>query len=625
MKKVLLFFAAVFALLNFSFSASGAEMAVKFNLDDASRVIITVNDVPQEGLKTGYNEVTIDSYDQLIVKASEGNTLVSVLLDNNPNWDEWIYGEGGERYCEINYPDDEYVYYVYTASNSEVETATLTVKIDDPSKAVVTIKETDKTLELTQGDNTIQFNPDVEKTIKIEPTGKDLYRVVVNDTPLASSWSYTIDINDGDVIDIQSNYPDIDCKVQFLLSGDEVEDFITRVEVDGKYAPDYLSPDFTVKAGSELTISANTQEWEVLKFTLNGVSATLSNPTTILVDRDLTVVIEVQKYATFKVTVNIDDPTHIILYNGYSFNGKTVDLQKGENIIDVIRQGARLEIVPVDGFCVESIVFSDDQWSPSEEDLRAGKITLDQLVAGDYITIKTAEIVRDLKGVLFVSNLEAGSEYLSFIRADGKSPVDAIAEGYNHFEFYERDNLFRLETGAPVPAHVYVNEQKADPVFPDSPNYNLDLDDNAVVKVFFAQSAPEAHTVVVEIPQGLEDIVFTHDHIATPQNWQQGLSLLHGTHCTINPNGKSIKVSNNDTDLKADEDGNFNFVLEADSNLKIEDLTTGIDNIVVEGVGAEGAVYTINGVKVFDNATTSDLKKLGKGIYIIGGGKYLNR
>lgn len=624
-KTLLLFVATIFSLLNLSTKAQ--DIPVRVDVDDPSRVAIAIdyktNLLPD--IHAGINEFNVEYGAYVLIMATPGNTLVQVQGDEDGyTWDENIYSEEGITMCDFQiYSDWGAIYHVTSKSESETNTASVTINIDDPSKAIVELVKSDKVLDLSQGENKIEFNPDFDTQIKISPTGKDLYRVVLNGEPQKTSWSYTLDIKDGDNVDIMANFPDKDCKVKFTLTGDDVEDFITRVEVDGSYASNYLDPNFTVKAGQELTIYGDTQDYEVQVFTLNGIQAHFTNPTTILVDQDLEVVIDVQKYASFKVTVNIDDPSHIVLYNGYHYDNNIVELKKGANAVDVIRNRSRLEIAPVEGFYVESITFDDDSWI-DDSDLKAQYIILDKLFANDVINITTAELVRDSDAMLFVSNLEAG--YLKVTRVDGTTPIETVAEGYNKFAFSDRDNTFTIDTRGTVPSHVYVNEKAVSETYPESMVYEIDLSHNHVVKVFFGEQAPESYQTSVEVdPELLGTMSLTRDHLTDVDGWHNNFNSLEGSHCTLDPKGKDVEVSYDNQELSPDESGLYHFTVNKNASLVVKAQgTTGLDS-VINDIDGSSPVYDLRGVKVRDNSSRGTIETLTPGIYIVDGVKFIKR
>lgn len=603
MKKFYVFLMAVIALTAMSFNAS----AVSLRLDIDTPANVTVENENEsliyQNLVAGLNTLEVEAGTTIKISANPGCSLVSVAETNDDWYDDLpIYGEDGVQYCYINvYSDYGDIYVVKTASNQEVDTATLTLNVDNPAKVIATLISSDRVLELAEGENTIKYNPEMEKKgLKITPVDKDLYQVKVNGQVLPSKYSYTIDLEDGMTVDVLAEYPDIDYAVKFILTGDEPEDFLQSVYVDNKYITpaEYLDDNFTVKAGSELILTGRTNEYNVNSFKINGISAGFSTTTTILVTNELTVELDVEKIATFKITLTVDNPDHIVLYNGYHYNGDVITLQPGANVINVSRQNPRLDIVPVEGYYIESIQLSE--YTYDVEELKGTFVDLYPLYPGDNVNITTDVINRNLKGMLYLSNLAAASDFFSFKRSSGIAPIQEVVEGYNEFAFFNRDNTFKVETGAPINSYVYVNEEEVSPTYPESPYYDVDLNNNDVIKVFFAESAPEIYTVTVDMEDVTETIALTRDYIVDVADWESGFSALQGSYFSINPFDVVIEVKLDDTKLKADEDGNFNFTLNGNSTLMIKKVNSGITGI--DSSDEAPAYYDLQGLRI-DNPT----------------------
>ena len=588
--------------------------AVTLRLDIDNPANVTVENENEslvyQDLVVGLNTLDVEGGSSIKISANPGCSIISVAETNDDWYDELpLYGEDGVQYCYINvYSDYGDTYVVKTASSEEVETATITLNVDNPAKVIATLISSDQVLDLSAGVNTIKYNPDMEKKgLKLAPVDKDLYQVKVNGNVLPAQYSYTIDLEDGMTIDVLGDYPDINYAVKFTLTGDEAEDFLQSVYVDNRYVTpaEYMADNFTVKAGSELIMTGRTNEYNVLLFKINGMSVGFSTTTTILVTDDLNIEIDVEKIATFKITLTVDNPDHITLYNGYHYNGDVIALQPGANVINVSRQNPRLDVVPVDGYYIESIQLSE--YTYEVEELKGTFVDLYPLYAGDVVTITTDVINRNLTGMLYVSNLAAASNYFSFKRSSGVTPIEEIAEGYNKFAFFTRDNTFRVETGAPINSYVYVNEQEVSPTYPESPYYDIDLNNNDVVKVFFADSAPEVYTATVEMGNIPETIALTRDYVVDVPNWETGFSALQGSYFTLNPFDVVIEVTLDGTKLTPDEEGNFNFTLADNSTLKVTKVNTGITGIDAT-TEAEAVYYNLQGTKI-DNPTAP-------GIYI---------
>ncbi|MDE6206335.1 MAG: hypothetical protein K2M55_00830 [Muribaculaceae bacterium] len=488
----------------------------RVDIDDVSRVTLYVGDTEYTDAVNGLNNIDMGGERYLRVKTNDGIlftevTFVDEWYNEETSWlDRVATFEDGTQYIDLysTFPEDE-MFRIRTSGATEARSASFTLTVDDPSAIVLQRKA--QPVELTAGENTVKFDPTTEATIDILTVSKPLYSVTHNGTPVKSDFRYTITVADGDVVDVQAKYPDIDCLVTINVTGGGASDFIATMDIDGKAAFNWDKP-FTVKAGTEVTLTGRTTEYEVLSFTINGVSAMFTNPTTIFVDRDATLDLSVRRYASFDMTVNIDDPSRVHVYRGYSYNGDELELQAGDNVVEVTRNTPILSIVPAEGCYLNTMNIDGYNYEPYE--LQIAPVMVGSLTDDDVLTITTATIVRDKKAMVYVHNLGLVTDYFKFKRGD-LSDV-AMTEGYNALPFYERDNAFRIETGAPVDAVVYLNDEVIEPQ-PGGFTYAPNLADGDVVKVFF-DFAPGLHDVELSVAAELADgVQVTKDYIRPVQ------------------------------------------------------------------------------------------------------------
>lgn len=477
MKKIFTFLliAALTAL-------SASAVTVRLDIDDIDRVEALINDeqdVP--GLKSGYNEIDVDPGTAVYIVARTGCSLLSVADTNGDyKYDMPIHAEDGRQFSIINvYSDYGDTYVIKSASQADTRTAQCTIKVDDPAKVKVVNPADESTVELTAGDNTYKFDPATESTLTIKPTGRPLYSVTVNGSEAAfNGYAYNVTLTDGCTVDILANFPDKDCPVKFVLSGDQADLFIRTVDVDGRAVADFMSDSFTVKAGSELSISAHTDEWQVTECTVNGVSATFSNPFNVFVTEATTIAISVSKYATFPMTINVDDPARIHAYRGYSYNNDEITLNAGANRVDITRNTPIVSFVPADGCYIKSLEV--DGYEYADDELRVAPVMVGSLTDNSVITVTTGVIDRNMDATISVEPSLAGQ--VTLIRSDHSSVT--LDGETTAFRFYEGDNPFTLELAAASDDIVVTVDGSAiAPVYPSSPKYSLTLANGSVVRV----------------------------------------------------------------------------------------------------------------------------------------------
>lgn len=464
--------------------ATASAVDVRLDIDDPQRVIVMVNDDTQSGLTSGLNTLDVESGSYVQVEAASGCTLVSVTeVNGSYSYDMPIYAEDGRQFSIINvYSDYGDTYVVRTASSGDIRTATCTIDVDDASKVKVIRVSDEAVIDLTDGANTYSFDPASETGLRIQPVDKALYAVTLDGTPVESNgYSYSVTLVPDCTLKIEANYPDKDYAVHLLYTGDDAEDFISGVDVDGRPVFNYNDPSFTVKAGSEVKLYGRTNEYEVDEFTINGTSQSFFNPFTFIVTEETTVSITVHKYASFKMTVNVDDPARVHAYRGYSYNGDEYTLTAGANTVEVIRNTPIISLVPAEGCYLKSVTV--DGYSYSADELHTSPLMIGSLTATSVLDITTGIIVRDLTATVTV---DYDGEF-RLLRSD-RSEVEGLAQGINTISFYEGDNPFELQTNSISGIKVELNGVAVSPKYPESPDYQIVLTPGANLKISRVQT-----------------------------------------------------------------------------------------------------------------------------------------
>ncbi len=517
--------------------------------------------------------------------------------------------DDGRQYVDVNsyYPDVE-IFRIRTASAGDARSASCTVNIDNPDR--IRLTRNNEPVALTAGANTVKFDPEKEKTLVIEPVGKPLYRVSKGEEVFTADYRYTIPVADGDVIDIKAEFPDTDCPVSFNVVGYGSADFITGVDVDGRPELDWKRDGFSVKCGTELTLYGNLNEYEVVSFTVNGEAQMFTDKTPLFITEPTEIAIDVRKYASFIMTVIVDDPTHLQVYRGHVANNDPFELTAGENRVEITRNTPIISIVPADGYYINTLSLTGEEYEPYE--LQVSPVRLGSLVDDDVLTITTAAIVRDLKAMIYLENSSAAEGYFTAKRGD-LSVIENLADGYNELMFYDRDNRFRFETGGPVQAHVYLNERLQEPE-PGGFNYSPTLADGDILKLYFGE-APEAHTLTIDADANAAKVLTViRDHIAEVDDYAT-VEALHNTHISLAAKDDSkLTVTLDGNPMTAGADGRFEFSATADHTVTVKGEESGIAEISADGGKSDAEIYDLRGVRV---------NRAVKGFYVVGGKKVI--
>lgn len=612
MKKFYLF---LIMLLSVIAPQAADAFSITLNVDDASRINVFLNGY--QDLVNGDNVFEVKDGDYLSITTQNNAGLVSVS-----NGDKAVkldsYSSFNLKLTESEYAGAKLM--IKTATLDEMRTASCKVTVDDPSKVTLRLSRTFTTVQLKSGENEVKFIPGTESTFSISPQSYDtpLYKVTRNSVAAEAEYgSYTLkNVAEGDVIDIQANYPDIDCAVKFNVNAEGVG-FIKSVTVNGNEVTNYLDDNFTVKCGSTISITRNSEDYKLESFKVNGEDKTsdfYEDSYNIFVTDATTLDITAEKYATFKATVDIDDVSHATVYKGYSYYDDAFDMKNGKNEIEVSEKQPLISLVAKDGYYFTSVNDGTTEYT----DQSTSEINVD-VTDGMVLKVVTAAIVRDKKALVYVDDRSATS---SMVFSRGDYNKIEIGTGYNELEFYKGDNPFSVTVYANT-KKVYKNDVAVDPTYSGGSYFRFSLEDGDVVKMFFTKT-PATVKADITANGGAENLSVVKDRIQPVADFSAGISCLEDTELAFAAKeGYSIKALTVDgTAATAEADGTYKVVVKADANIVVDLQTaSGISSVTNADASRTANVYNANGVLVLKNATPEQTAKLAKGLYIINGKK----
>lgn len=612
MKKFYLF---LIMLLSVVAPQAADAFSITLNVDDASRINVFLNGY--KDVVNGDNVFEVKDGDYLSITTQNNAGLVSVF-----NGDKELklnsYSSFNLKLTESEYAGAKLM--IKTATLDEMRTASCKVTVDDPSKVTLRLSRTFTTVQLKSGENEVKFIPGTESTFTISPQSQEtpLYKVTHNSVAAEADWgSYTLkNVANGDVIDIQANYPDIDCAVKFNVNAEGVG-FIKSVTVNGNEVTNYLDDNFTVKCGSNISITRNSEDYKLESFKVNGEDKTgdfYDESYDFFVTDAATFDITAKKYATFKATVDIDDVSHATVYNGYSYYGNAFDLKNGKNEIEVSEKQTLISLVAKDGYYFTSVNDGTKEYT----DKSVNDIELD-VVDGMVLKVVTGAVVRDKKALVYVDDRSAANSLL--FRRNDYNTIE-VATGYNELEFYRGDNPFSVSVSANT-KKVYKNDVAVVPLYSGGSYFNFNLADGDVVKMFFTKT-PATVKADITANGGAENLSVVKDRIQPVADFSAGISCLEDTELAFAAKeGYSIKTLTVDgTAATAEADGTYKVVVKADANIVVDLQTaSGISSVTNADASRTANVYNANGVLVLKNATSEQTAKLAKGLYIINGKK----
>lgn len=612
MKKFYLF---LIMLLSVIAPQAADAFSITLNVDDASRINVFLNGY--QDVVNGDNVFEVKDGDYLSITTQNNAGLVSVM-----NGDKAVkldsYSSFNLKLTESEYAGAKLM--IKTATLDEMRTASCKVTVDDPSKVTLRLSRTFTTVQLKSGENEVKFIPGTESTFTISPQSYDtpLYKVTRNSVAAEAEWgSYTLkNVAEGDVIDIQANYPDIDCAVKFNVNAEGVG-FIKSVTVNGNEVTNYLDDNFTVKCGSTISITRNSEDYKLESFKVNGEDKTsdfYEDSYNIFVTDATTLDITAKKYTTFKATVDIDDVSHATVYKGYSYYDDAFDMKNGKNEIEVSEKQPLISLVAKDGYYFTSVNDGTTEYT----DQSTSEINVD-VTDGMVLKVVTAAIVRDKKALVYVDDRSATS---SMVFSRGDYNRIEIGTGYNELEFYKGDNPFSVTVYANT-KKVYKNDVAVDPTYSGGSYFRFSLEDGDVVKMFFTKT-PATVKADITANGGAENLSVVKDRIQPVADFSAGISCLEDTELAFAAKeGYSIKALTVDgTAATAEADGTYKVVVKADANIVVDLQTaSGISSVTNADASRTANVYNANGVLVLKNATPEQTAKLAKGLYIINGKK----
>lgn len=609
MKKNYAFIIAMVASV--TFPAAMHAIQIHLEVDDPSNVTVQVNYEPIT-LQAGDNALDIELYSPISIAATEDAFLISVVRKST-GVSEYVYNMSSCYLYSMDESAEGETWTITSSKADDLRDGSCTIIVDHADKVLVQ-RNNYTVAQLQDGENTVKFMTEGELPLAVAPAvwGESLYSVTLNDEPVTASWGvYYVYPAEGDIVKVTSEFPDIDCPIHFTYANEESRGFITSVLVDDVAVTGYNDDNFSVKAGQKVVVNGNINDYQLNEFKVNDMNEYMGDFYSFTATNETTFYIDATKYGMVSATLNIDNPEAVTVYRGYQYAGDVIPVQAGANTIEVSSKSPIVQIAANEGYYFTTITANDVV--PDRDYSGAYNVSITE---GMVINVETAKINRDKTAVLYVDNVDAAS-YFSFSPNMGQYMT--IVSGYNMFDFYDGDNPFNLsrfiynyEFG-----NIYVNGEQVQPEYEGGSVFNLTLADKDVVRAYFAQD-PSFHHVAFEVAEAAADkfSVLT-DYLRPQPDYAEGLSVLTETRLAIVPaEGVSgLKVSVDEEELNADENGEFVASVKADATVKVSIAgADGISTILTSAPETE--IYTLDGRRIGHGALKS-------GVYVKGGRKLI--
>lgn len=473
MKQVYYFIFLV--LLAFSSVNAKADTTVRVKVDDINRVSVKVNYVPVVNLANGTNEITVPQYGALTIEAKQGYYLKSVLktIDNENSAPQTI---NNLTSCNIyvSDADNNKLFTVKSADLADARTGSCTVNVDNASKVRVSRNESRTAVALQNGENTVKWIPNTEKTLVITNANygdAPIYKVTLDGNDVTpSSGQYFVTLTAGCVVDIKADYPNVSYPVKFNFTDEKAKGVISKVMADGVEVKNYNDADFKLKAGTKLSLTFDQSNYALDAFKVNGTATTIYGTYECYVKDNLVFDIQAHKYATVKAVLTVDNAANITAYEGPSYNNKVITLQNGSNNIELGEKNNVIQIKPNSGCKIESIKANGTPVTANYEGAYEIRLT-----DGMTIEVTTSAIVRDQKATVFIDDISLANYGFNFYRSD-RSTVK-MQTGENIVMFSADDHHFMLGAYGNDLSKMVVklNETNLDPSYPGGTSFEFDL------------------------------------------------------------------------------------------------------------------------------------------------------
>ena len=654
MKKLYsLLLALVAASFSFTANALYSDMTVTVNIDDVSRVSVSVKnfhfvDGEQTEFKNGENKIQF-------LKADYGEYENPTLSFGVKDAAYGIVGTYAYTYGETTYenplngsmtsitvsPNDAYTYTITSFVIADERSEKCTVWVDDAS--VVNCTRADyTTISLTSNQETeVAFAPSTNTRVKDLPlkvrAGKTLYKVTLDGEAVAeSNGYYYITPKNGSKVRIEANFPDVNVPVSFTGTTEA----INKVTVDGVEVPvaTAFAEGWTVKLGSTVQFWGNVNDYSFTSLTVNGTTVNVGQNSqwsygygysfTVTTETEQTIVVGAAKFETVQFTIDVDDPANVVVKKGSNYGETNIVLTKGVNTIDIVLGKTPNIFVELAGGAT-LVSFVDDNgmdyssYVPDGVNVYSPKAIA--VAAGQAFTIRTKGLERDRKCAIYIEGNAALSNGGNVTRAARnnslRSEVVTLGknekDGYTVVEFAESEAMFGFSFNG-VNGVVYIN----DTVYAASTMFFYQkLNDGDVVKAYFG-AAPDTVTVSL----GVSEVVAGDDAVMTAleagiaikkdiitdvdyMNMFAGIDVLTGTQIDITLGAESgLVIGYNGSVFAPDAEGVCHVTAVVDGDMTImkesEGGSTAMQQIV-EGIKAtkvvrDGRVLIIRGEEMFD-------------------------
>ena len=457
MRKIYSIFMLAVMALAMSFTAKAASVTI--NVDDPDRVSVKLNWQDQT-VVAGDNtfELEVGTSTTVTISAKRGAQLKSVTNAAGTPESTW----DGTYNLRINPTDADFAakYIVTSVSLDDSRTASCTIKVDNVNNiAAIDRSGTYETIDLVNGENIVKFIPDMESPFMLYSVdGKALYKVTVDNEEVTEKWGcWELYVQDGSVVDIQTEFPDVDVAVNIAYATEESKGALIGITVDGVEVTPDADGNLTVKMGKTVALVFDNMNYAINGFTVNGSTPDdfWGSEYSFVVMEATDIVIDAHKYGVFRATIKVDNPNYVVVTDYYD---NVIDLSAGEQTVEANEMFASLSIAPVTGCKITSVLVNGEE--ASEDGYNSYGTTINIPSDGTIIEIKAEEIIYD--NYVTINIDEECSEY-SYMQNRTASNSFYLVKGENKYGFMNGEDIHILNvqtTNWKSPVAIYLNNER---------------------------------------------------------------------------------------------------------------------------------------------------------------------
>lgn len=562
-------------------------------------------------LVAGENTVKAEEYTYLNIKCKDGYIFAQFLVDGDADTYR-VSNNAINAFLSTSLAGS--VMEIKTYPENEFRTSNFRLYIDNPSRVTVTYNGTFYRPQISSGWNTLNFNEEIETGLSISSNDyyNPIYKVTHNGVDVLSAYtSYNVsDLKDGDEVEIFTEYPDVDYPVHFVFTNPDTEDYIQYITINATTIPSdtYLSENFTVHAGQQMSIALNIDKYIKNSISINGVNKSdIYEYFTYRVTGETTFVFDVRPYEEFLKTINVSGAEHITFYKGYVSVDNIYPLNEGSNEVSFDEHDTTVNIIVESGYRLVELKDGEIDCLPGYSNAS----TYINCQKEGVLSIVVEEIALDKEFIIYVDNSDAAQ----YVMLENKN-YDRIyvSSGYTSVKFCDDYTPYDIMWWGANFNNLYLNDVKQS----NATSHRLDIEDGDVVKIFL-ESTPEPVTLTFENTATVK-VSATRDYLTPIESLNGSVNILPGTLVQVIADDETKNISVKVDDADAVVENSYEFTVNKATTVVIsDDEESAINNISVTNM-AENTVYNLFGVRL-----DKPYNELPAGIYIVNGAKVVKK